>query len=206
MNINNIVSSLKKVNLRDKKTQGFVVVMLIGAAIGFGWYKYMFEPLSTQIQALQKEKTEKQNKLNTLVAMKPQMERIRAEIQAKRILLDSLKSIFPDEKEVPKLIHDITRLANASDVHTVRFSPMADVKQEYYIENRYQITMWAGYHEFASFLSRLANLRLIINLGDVKLMANPQMQSELKEIAETGAAPVRSVEATFTLTTFSSRK
>ncbi len=206
MNISSLANSLKKINLRDKRTQGFLVVVLIGVGIGYGWYKYMYQPLSTSIASLSTERDAKKSKLNALLAMKPQMERIRAEIQAKRIMLDSLKSIFPDEKEVPKLIHEITRLANASNVQTIKFSPMADVRQEYYIENRYQLTMWAGYHEFATFLSRMANLRLIINLSDVKLMANPRLSEQMAQVAESGGTPGNTVEATFTLTTFSSRK
>lgn len=206
MNISNLVNSLKKINFKDKKVQTVVAIVLAGVMMIFGWYKYLYEPLSLRIVELRTDQESKQAKLNAILAMKPQLERIRAEIVSKGILLDSLKSIFPDSKEVPKLLQEITRLSNAANVHTTRFSPMADVQQEYYVENRYMITMWSGYHEFASFLANLANLRLIINLSDVKLATHPLLQSSVTEAEKTGLVPQYTIEATFTLTTFSSRK
>jgi len=202
MNLSKILGSLKKINIRDRKVQTIAAIVVLGVLVAVGWYRYMYQPLRKDLVRLEADKKDKDTRLSAILAMKPQLEKIKAEIVAKGILLDSLKSIFPDEKEVPKLIHEITRLAQAANVHAVKFSPMADVKQEYYMENRYQITMWAGYHEFASFLSRLANLRLIINLGDVKLATHPAVS----QATESDAPPAYTVEAMFTLTTFSSRK
>ncbi len=205
MNINKIVSSIKKINYRDRKVQAGLVILLVGAGLVYGWYNYMYAPAQQEYEALNSEVEEKEKKLHILVAMKPQLEKIKAEIVAKSILLDSLKSIFPDQKEVPKLIHEITRLSQASEVQTTKFNPLDDVQREYYVENRYQLSMWGGYHDFAAFLSRLANLRLIINLSEVKLLTHPTLQQVLQE-SEGAQTPSQTIEASFVLTTFSSRR
>lgn len=205
MNINKIVASIKKINYRDRKVQAGLVILLVGAGLVYGWYNYMYAPAQQEFDKLKGEVEQKEKKLHVLVAMKPQLEKIKAEIVAKSILLDSLKSIFPDQKEVPKLIHEITRLSQASEVQTTKFNPMEDVQREYYVENRYQLSMWGGYHDFASFLSRLANLRLIINLSEVKLLTHPTLQQALQE-SEGAQAPTQTIEASFVLTTFSSRR
>jgi Tfp pilus assembly protein PilO len=205
MNLNKLTASLKKINYRDKKVQSGLAILLVGAVLVGGWGKYIHMPLNDQRNRLETDVGDKERKLQTLNALTPQLDRIRAEIQAKSILLDSLRSIFPDQKEVPKLIHEITRLAAASEIHTTKFTPMTDVQQEYYVENRYQLGMWGGYHQFATFLSRLANLRLIINLSDVRLVAHPALMTVLKEI-DGAEEPEHTIEASFTLTTFSSKR
>lgn len=205
MNLSDITKSLKRINLRDRKVQIGLIILVAGIGGSVYWYNQMYEPQTVELAALRKKVDEKQQKLNTIKAMRPQLERIRAEIVAKRILLDSLKSIFPDQKEVPKLIHEITRLSNASNVLATTFNPMADVKREYYVENRYKLAMWGGYHDFATFLSRLANLRLIINLSEVKLLTHPDLSAAMGE-DDAGGVPKNTIQATFTLTTFSSRR
>ncbi|MBD3239808.1 MAG: type 4a pilus biogenesis protein PilO [Chitinivibrionales bacterium] len=205
MNIDKIVASFKKINFRDRKVQGGLIIILAGLGCVYGWYTYLYAPAQEKHEQLTSEVEQKEKKLHVLVAMKPQLEKIKAEIVAKSILLDSLKSIFPDQKEVPKLIHEITRLSQASEVQATKFNPMEDVQREYYVENRYQLSMWGGYHDFAAFLSRLANLRLIINLSEVKLLTHPSLQQALQE-SEGEAAPANTIEASFVLTTFSSRR
>jgi Tfp pilus assembly protein PilO len=65
--------------------------------------------------------------------------------------------------------------------------------------------MWGGYHQFAAFLSRLANLRLIINLGDVQVMSHPRLSAVLTD-KENPTVPEYTIQTDFTLTTFSSRR
>jgi type IV pilus assembly protein PilO len=214
MNLNvNIASLLKKVNFRDKKVQAGAMIVLLGLGGAFFWYSKIYTPAQTDFLRLEQERKDKEDKLNSILAIKPQLERIRAEIEAKGQLLDSLKSIFPDQKEVPKLLNDITRLSQASDIFTIKFNPMQDQQQEYYVENRYALTMWGRYDDFASFLSRLANLKLIINLSDVKLNVHPRLEAALAvqssqgaQVGQQPAAPEYTIEAGFTLTTFSSKK
>ena len=197
--------NMKKVTLSNKNTQicVFIVVATIGALVW--WYLSIYAQRMEQVTILKTEYSTKQNRLNTILAMKPQLKRLRIEARANEGRLDSLKSIFPDQKEIPKLIRDITGVTRASGIITTKFIPLPDVVQEYYIENRYKIEIIGGYHQVANFFSYLSGLSLIINLEAVSIVPNPKNDFEKKQYAEYGGQ-IQTVKAGFMMTTFSSKK
>jgi type IV pilus assembly protein PilO len=113
--------------------------------------------------------------------------------------------MFPDQKEIPKLIREITGVARASGIYTTRFNPLPDIQREYYVENRYDLSVTGGYHQLAQFFSFLANMPLIINLSNVVISQNPSLEQSKQEAEEHGT-PITSIMATFQMTTFSSKK
>jgi type IV pilus assembly protein PilO len=191
------------INLKDPRLR---VPLLILAIVGGGtyfWYDQMYTPLTAEYTKLDKELTAKKDTLRTIQALKPQLAQLRAELGAAQYKLDSLKSIFPDQKEVPKLIREITSVARASGITTTRFNPMPDVEREYYIENRYSIMVEGRYHDLADFYAFLANFTLIINLSSMHIATNPILP---ESSAESGYDHAATVVASFEMTTFSSKK
>ena len=193
-----------KFDIKDPKVRNILIVAGIAALLGYLWYDYSFEPLSENIALLDEEKEKKESELRTINALKPQLDRLRKETVLANEKLDSLKNIFPDQKEVPRLIREITAVNRKSSVITTRFVPMPDVVKEYYVENRYNVAVSGDFHNLGEFFSYLANFQLIINLGGVTINSNPGYKRPDPE------APVReetpSILATFELTTFSSRR
>jgi type IV pilus assembly protein PilO len=195
--------NLPKINFRDPRLRTIALIMLVGLAGVYGWYDRVYTGRSTQVAEQKVKVKEKQKRLNEILAMKPQRNRLRQEIMEKKAILDSLKSIFPDQKEIPKLIQEITRQARVANVYPTKFNPNHDVEKEYYVENRYNMSIWSSYHDFATFLARLANLRLIINLSNVKIASHPQLMQQLKDSTETRPY---TITADFMMTTFSSKR
>jgi Tfp pilus assembly protein PilO len=57
-------------------------------------------------------------------------------------------------------------------VQFVVFRPSGPKSEQYYTEMPLQITVNGGYHQIASFMAELANLRRIITVANVHLKAN----------------------------------
>lgn len=193
-----------KFDLKDPKVKNPLIVALIAGFLGFLWYDYSFRSLNENVVMLTEQKDQKESELRTINALKPQLDRLRKETVVANEKLDSLKNIFPDQKEVPRLIREITAVNRKSNVATTRFLPMPDVVKEYYVENRYNVAVAGDFHNLGEFFSYLANFQLIINLGNVAVSANPAYRKADPD------APVRndvpSILASFELTTFSSRR
>jgi len=193
-----------KFDIKDPKVRNPLIIVGVAALIGYMWYDYSFSPLNENIAILEEEKEKKESELRTINALKPQLDRLRKETVVANEKLDSLKNIFPDQKEVPRLIREITAVNRKSNVATTRFLPMPDVVKEYYVENRYNVAVAGDFHNLGEFFSYLANFQLIINLGNVAVSANPAYRKADPD------APVRndvpSILASFELTTFSSRR
>jgi len=192
-------------NWKNPKFRNMLFIVLIGVGGVIFWRQYFYVPTRARIVSLKATQQQRQNELNTILALKPQLNILRAEITAAQVRLDSLKSIFPDQKEIPKLIREITAVAGASGIYTTKFNPLPDLEKDYYVENRYSIGVVGGYHQLAEFFSFLANFPLIINLSSVIISANPDVESTRSQYDEQGLA-LPSVVSSFEMTTFSSKR
>jgi len=180
--------------------------IMIGAFVAaIAWYQLVIKPRFDTIETLKNKSNQLQVEINKLQALEPKLDQMRKEIEISRIKLDSLRTIFPDQKEIPKLLKTIAAQALSSGIVTNRFVPLPDVEKEFYIENRFAVRVKGGFHELGTFYSALANLPLIINLTEVKIEMYDKVDKSIKD-AELYGSPIRSLMASFTLTTFSSKR
>lgn len=192
------------INLKDPRLRIPVLVTLLTAGAVYYWYSQMFTPLLKEQSGLKKQLSAKQDTLRIIQALKPQLAQLREELLAAQRRLDSLKSIFPDQKEIPKLIREITSVARASGITTTKFNPMPDVEREYYIENRYSIEVEGGYHDLAEFFAFLANFTLIVNLSTVNITGALDVTATPTDVYN--GEQITTVKAMFEMTTFSSKR
>jgi type IV pilus assembly protein PilO len=194
-----------KIDLKNQNVRNILIIAAIGIAGMLLWYQTVYVERQSTVNSLHRELDRKQSELNSILALKPQLKKLEKDIAVAQVRLDSLKSMFPDQKEIPKLIREITSVARASEIYTTRFNPLPDIQREYYVENRYDMTVSGGYHQLAEFYGFLANLPLIINLSNVSIKVNGGLAQSKKEAEEHGG-PVSSIVASFQMTTFSSKK
>jgi type IV pilus assembly protein PilO len=194
-----------KIDLKNPNVRNILIIAAIGVAGMVLWYQTVYVERQRTVNSLHRELDRKQSELNSILALKPQLKKLEKDIAVAQVRLDSLKSMFPDQKEIPKLIREITSVARASEIYTTRFNPLPDIQREYYVENRYDMTVSGGYHQLAEFYGFLANLPLIINLSNVSIKVNGNIVQSKKDAEEHGG-PISSVVASFQMTTFSSKK
>jgi type IV pilus assembly protein PilO len=194
-----------KLNIKNPHIRNIVIILCVGAVSFFLWYQFVYSGIISEINSLKKELAKKQEELNAIQVLKPQLKKLEKDIALANLKLDSLKSMFPDQKEIPKLLKEITAVAQASNISTTKFNPLPDIQREYYVENRYDLTVTGGYHDLAKFFSFLANMPLIINFSNVSIKVNPFLAQSKKDSEEHGT-PITSIIASFQMTTFSSKK
>ncbi len=196
---------MKAINLKDPKFRLPALILLIGVIGTVIWYNQFYISTNQAIETLEKKYNAQQDTLRTIQALKPQLNKLREDLQAAQSKLDSLKSIFPDQKEIPKLLREITSVARASGITTTKFNPMPDIEKEYYIENHYNMAVSGGYHQLAEFFAFLANFPLIINLTSMNIAANPDYINDLQTSGDQEEVS-QTVVSQFEMTTFSSKK
>ena len=192
-------------DFKNPKLRHPLIISAVGIAGIALWYNMMYVDKNQIYVKAKSDLSAKQNELNCILALKPQLRRIQKEIDSAQYRLDSLKSIFPDRKEIPKLLREITGGARASGIVTTKFNPRPDVEREYFVENHYDMTVVGGFHDLARFYCFLANMPLIINLSKVTIKMNPRIE-ESKKLSEEHGSAVSTVISSFTMTTFSSKK
>lgn len=197
--------NLKKIDFKDKKIQIGAIILLSTIILGFLWYQNIILDKVQKRNDLEIDYQKKQDKLNRIYAMRPHLQELRENVAMLNTKLDSLRSIFPDQKEVPTLVKDIVRVAHKAGITTSKYTPKDPIVKEHYIENIDSVRVAGGYHELARFFNHLAGFEMIINLSDMHIKTNPRIQKYITDYKEYGEE-IKSLEASFNMTTFSSRK
>lgn len=140
---------------------GFVVLLIIG--LGY-WLiaKATFEQyqaLVTEEAALKKSFEMKQHQASSLQAYRNQMQKMQDRFG------NMLKQL-PTQNEMPGLLEDISKTGIASGLKFQLFAPMPEVQHDFYIELPIKIIVVGNYHQFAVFLSRIAQMSRIVTLHD----------------------------------------
>ncbi len=185
------------------KAINYVVVAVILIVISVLWYQYRYKPLQEELTRLEQVYKKKNKELDVIKEMKRNLEKLEAEVAQSELELEELKKIFPETKEVANLIFEITKMSRLNTVFITKFVPAGAQTKQYYIENKYSVSVSTTYHRLGDFLASLANLKLIVNVDKLIIKKNSGLkidsEDDLTRLDET-------IDASFELTTYSSKK
>lgn len=185
------------------KILNYVVIVVVLLVITIVWKKYKYEPLVAQVTTLESEYQKKNRELDAIKEMKKNLERLKQEVTQSENELEELKKIFPESKEIANLIFNITKMSRLNTVFITKFVPAGDQVKQYYIENKYSVSVSTTYHRLGDFLASLSNLKLIVNVDKLIIKKNSGLkidnEDDLTRLDET-------INASFELTTYSSKK
>ncbi|REL28501.1 pilus assembly protein PilP [Thalassotalea euphylliae] len=86
-------------------------------------------------------------------------------VEAESIFANQLRSL-PESHETPGLLDDITFVGTTSGLDFVKLNWQPEITKEIYIELPIDIEVLGAYHEFGSFVSKIAGLPRIVTLHD----------------------------------------
>lgn len=76
---------------------------------------------------------------------------------------------LPSQADVPKLLVDISQTGLASGLEFELFRPAGTTEREFYAELPVSIRVYGNYHQFARFISSVANLPRIVTLHNISI-------------------------------------
>lgn len=167
------LSDLNNLDLQDAanwplpiKVAAAVIVFVL--VVAGGWYLDWREQASTLERVTAKEAELKQNfeirqrRAVNLAAYEQQLVDMEASFGA---MLRQL----PSQADVPRLLEDVSQTGLASGLEFELFRPQAEIKREFYAELPVNIRVRGSYHQFARFISDVANLPRIVTLHDISI-------------------------------------
>jgi len=204
------LKSLKS-KFQSEETKSMLLYGLLSTVVLFCFVYFLISPLGKEIERLRNQKNQKIAELATFRNLKQNRARLLQQIVVKQGELDSIKEIFPDEKEIPALIKKVWEKSFRRGLFTSRFNPAEDIEREYYIENPYNLEIWGTYHEFAQFINDIAKIELICNLDKLAITTHEMVKRSMAaaqsgQQINTQNPEMYSIVARFNLTTFSTKK
>jgi len=100
-------------------------------------------------------------------------------VEAEALFAKQLKSL-PDSHEIPGLLDDITFVGTTSGLSFSKLNWQPEIIQEIYIELPIDIEVVGKYHDFGSFVSKIAGLPRIVTLHDFEIDLSKGNDEQLK--------------------------
>lgn len=153
-------------------------LMLISVVLGLGiLYLYINFLLLPQIRGVAKA-YDKARKAGVDVRAAERdaskVEVLKKEVAQYKGKIESYESMLPAEQEIPKLLEDLSGMANNSGVKIIGITPLqskreASSGQEIYQETPILINAKSGYHELGKFISRLESADRFMKVVDINI-------------------------------------
>ena len=115
-----------------------------------------------------------QTQIRALEATANKLPEFQREVQALEARLETLKRILPPEKEMPDLMRRVQYLAAQSSLSIRKFNPAAPAQKDFYQEVPINLDLEGTYHNLGAFLDRVSRMSRLVNMGDVKIKAQPK--------------------------------
>jgi type IV pilus assembly protein PilO len=151
------------------------VGMLCGAValiVGLYWF-LIYRDYAAKLDAAQAILTKKQQELNEQMVILADLPKFRQETADMKSKRQKALEQLPNEKDIDKLLEDISSLAIESGLEILLFKPQQEVKRNFYAEIPVELKLSGGYHDLALFYDKIASLPRIVNVSDL-LIEKPQ--------------------------------
>ena len=146
--------------------KGFIVVLIIGALLGAGYW-FLIKDQLEELERGQRQETqlraefeEKQSRAANLAAYEAQLEEIER-------MFASLLQLLPSTAEIPSLLVDISQTALTVGLEIELFQPRPEVNQTFYADVPIQLRLRGNYEELAEFVSGVSAMPRIVTVHDV---------------------------------------
>ncbi len=150
-------------------TVGIILIPLI--IFYFSYYQQKakkIQNLSQQKVSLAQQVQEVKLKAANLPKFEKELEEAQNQFLAMAVLL-------PKEKEIPKLLKDISALGRNAGLDFLTFKPLSDIPKDFYAEIPVSINVRGPYHNMGYFFDQVSKLERIVSVTNVK-MSSPKKE------------------------------
>jgi type IV pilus assembly protein PilO len=168
----NVVEELKSLDVNDVGRWPLpfrvaVIVIAFVAVVGGGWYVFIQQDMSPQLQRAQSDEQNLRVTFENKQRKAANYDAYRAQLTQMEQSFGTMLRQLPGETEIPSLIVDISQTGLAAGLQEKLFQPQPEVPKDFYAEKPIKISLSGGYHEIANFVSGVAALPRIVTLHDI---------------------------------------
>jgi len=191
-------------NMKDPKVQKIMMGAMAVVILSYVYFATSFLPFSypvrkAKIEALEKEYSKLSAELEKARRTVGNLARLEAEYNRLHEQWLNAQELLPEEKEMPELLRQVTTAGMKAGVEFALFEPQPPMPLDFYAEHPVRCKVRGGYHQVGIFLSRLANMSRIVNVGklDLKQSGDRSAKGSKRQTKK-----MSTVEAEFTLSAY----
>lgn len=143
-------------------------LILLGAVVGAGWY-LDWKQQDDELASLARKETQLRTTFEDRQKRAANLEAYEQQLAEMQTSFGAMLRQLPSRAEVSKLLVDISQAGLASGLEFELFKPESESKRDFYAELPVKIRVIGNYHQFARFVSGVANLPRIVTLHDISI-------------------------------------
>jgi len=165
--------TLGNLSLGGKVGLGFGLALLIGAA----YFVVFYNEVSSAITAQQRQEQTLRQDLGNARQSEAAYNQDLMELKKKEQLQRELNKILPETTESPAFLSAIQGVANVSGVTLQSWTPLPEVRQQFFAKVPMKLTLEGRFHQIVKFFWGVGQLDRIINVENISL-ANPKVSGD----------------------------
>jgi len=165
--------TLGNLSLGGKVGLGFGLALLIGAA----YFVVFYNEVSSAITAQQRQEQNLRQDLGNARKSEAAYNQDLMELKKKEQLQRELNKILPETTESPAFLSAIQGVANVSGVTLHSWTPLPEVRQQFFAKVPMKLTLEGRFHQIVKFFWGVGQLDRIINVENISL-TNPRMTGD----------------------------
>ena len=173
--LNNFINE-KYIPLAPRMKVAIVALILLLPVVIF--YFLYYQPKADEITSLTNKTVQLKKDVQEAKAKAANKEQFEKELAAAQVVFDEMAVLLPKEKEIPKLLKDISSLGRNAGLDFLTFKPLADIPKDFYAELPVSINVRGPYHNMGFFFDQVSKLERIVSVTNIK------MTSPIKEGGE----------------------
>jgi len=155
----------------------FLVFLLIGAIIFGIFYMLHYSENQTKINSLDNQIDRLEIEIKKAEKKEAQLKQIEEEKLAKEKVLEKLKEILPETKEVSQILRKVQGLISTARLKINSWKSGSDHRKEVYVEVPFNISLEGNYHNLGMFFDQLSKLKKIFTVNNLKITPLSKMTS-----------------------------
>jgi type IV pilus assembly protein PilO len=162
--------------------QKIMLFALTLVVMGGTFYFLKFESQLDTLTQLNSKITEQQQKLVSLKAAAAKIQVIEKELEKSEEELTKLLMLLPDQKEIPGLLENVSRLGAKVGLENILFQPQPEVVQEFYAIIPVKLDLVGTFNDLGVFLDNISKLDRILKVESLTLTRPKGKQASLLQV------------------------
>jgi type IV pilus assembly protein PilO len=163
--------------LTSKVKLGITVVLVLLPIIVF-YFSY-YKPKVQKIETLSNQKVSLEQQLQEVKEKAANLAKFEKELEEAETKFLETAVLLPKQKEIPKLLKDISALGRNAGLDFLTFKPLADIPKDFYAEIPITINVRGPYHNMGYFFDQVSKLERIVSVSNVKMSAPKKEGGEM---------------------------
>lgn len=196
---------LPRIDIANRSVQKVLVVTALLLGLAFAYFAtsvvpFCYRPREAKVRALRERVARLVTEVEQAKRTAANLPRLEQEMDVLHARWEQATNLLPPEKEVAALLRKVTVAGHQAGVEFLVFEPSTPVPKTFYTEHPVSVKVRGGYHDFGTFLARLANMTRIVNVSDLDLKGLVETMDRTRRDARERDD---TVEASLTVTAYS---